>query len=117
MGKDAMLEYIETLSKRYIQSTKIQKNTILSEFCATSGYERKYAIKLLGRKVSGRTKQSGPKAVYDSDFVTHLVCLWTLMRRMCSKRMKAAIPLWLDYYRSETLTIEIRNKLMTISPW
>ena len=116
MGKDAMLEYIETLSKRYIQSTKIQKNTILSEFCATSGYERKYAIKLLGRKVSGRTKQSGPKAVYDSDFVTHLVCLWTLMRRMCSKRMKAAIPLWLDYYRSETLTIEIRNKLMTISP-
>jgi hypothetical protein len=29
--------------------------------------------------------------------------------------MKAAIPLWLDYYRYETLTIEIRNKLMSIS--
>ncbi len=116
MGKDAMLEYIETLRKRYIQSTKNEKKTILSEFCATSQYDRKYAIKLLGGKVAGRTKQSGPKAVYDSDFVIHLVCLWTLMRRMCSKRMKADIPLWLDYYRSGTLTIEIRDKLMTISP-
>jgi hypothetical protein len=116
MGKDAMLEYIETLRKRYIQSTKIEKNMILSEFCATSQYDRKYAIKLLGGKVASRSKQSGPKPVYDSDFMVHLVCLWTLMRRMCSKRMKAAIPQWLDYYRSETLTIEIRNKLMTISP-
>ncbi len=116
MGKDAMLEYIETLRVRYIQSTKNEKKTILSEFCATSQYDRKYAIKLLGGKVAGRTKQSGPKPVYDSDFMIHLVCLWTLMRRMCSKRMKAAIPLWLDYYRSETLTIEIREKLMAISP-
>jgi hypothetical protein len=59
MSKDAMLENIETLSERYIQSTMNEKNTILSEFCATSGYESKYAIKLLGGKITLRTNKSG----------------------------------------------------------
>jgi hypothetical protein len=38
------------------------------------------------------------------------------MRKMCSKRMKAAIPLWLSYYNSESLTEDIRVKLKGISP-
>jgi hypothetical protein len=38
------------------------------------------------------------------------------MRKMCSKRMKAAIPLWISYYNSESLTEDIRVKLKGISP-
>lgn len=116
MGKDVMQEYIEVLKKRYMESTRAEKSRILSEFCATGDYERKYAIKLLGGKVPGRTKRSGPRPVYDPAFVFHLVALWRLMRKMCSKRMKAAIPLWLRYYNAETLTEEIRTKLSSISP-
>jgi hypothetical protein len=116
MGKDAMQEYIEVLKKRYIQSTRAEKTVILSEFCATGEYDRKYAIKLLGGKVPGRTKRSGPRPAYDQAFMVHLVALWRLMRKMCSKRMKAAIPLWLSYYNSESLTEDIRVKLKGISP-
>lgn len=116
MGKDAMQEYIEVLRKRYIQSTRAEKSRILSEFCATGDYDRKYAIKLLGGKVPGRTKRSGPRPVYDQGFMLHLVALWRLMRKMCSKRMKAAIPIWLRYYNAESLTDEIRVKLRGISP-
>lgn len=116
MGKDAMQEYIDVLKKRYMESTRAEKSRILSEFCATGDYERKYAIKLLGGKVPGRTKRSGPHPVYDQPFLVHLVALWRLMRKMCSKRMKAAIPLWLHYYNVETLTDDIRGKLKGISP-
>lgn len=116
MGKDAMQEYIEVLKKRYMESTRAEKSRILSEFCATSEYERKYAIKLLGGKVPGRTKRSGPRPVYDQLFLFHLVALWRLMRKMCSKRMKAAIPLWLRYYNAETLTDDVRAKLLGVSP-
>jgi len=115
MGKDALQEYIEVLKKRYIESTRAEKSRILSEFCATGEYDRKYAIKLLGGKVPGRTKRSGPRPVYDQAFVYHLVALWRVMRKMCSKRMKAAIPLWLRYYNAESLTEEIRVKLKGIS--
>lgn len=115
MGKDAMQEYIEVLKKRYIESTRAEKSRILSEFCATGDYERKYAIKLLGGKVPGRIMRSGPKPVYDKAFLFHLVALWRVMRKMCSKRMKAAIPLWLRYYNAESMTEEIRSKLLSIS--
>lgn len=110
-----MQEYIEVLKMRYIQSTRAEKTRILSEFCATGDYERKYAIKLLGGKVPGRIKRSGPKPVYDKPFLFHLVALWRVMRKMCSKRMKAALPLWLRYYNAESLTDEIRSKLLFIS--
>lgn len=116
MGKDAVQEYIEVLKKRYMESTRAEKSRRLSEFCATGDYERKYAFKLLGGRAPGRTKRSGPRPVYDRAFLVHLVALWRLMRKMCSKRMKAAIPLWLRYYNVETLTDDIRGKLEGISP-
>jgi hypothetical protein len=48
--------------------------------------------------------------------VEHLVALWKLMNYMCSIRMKEALPLWLDYYEAPSLTEEVRQKLLAISP-
>jgi hypothetical protein len=115
MGKDAVQEYLEVARKRYIQSTRSQKSVILTEFCANTGYERKYAIKLLSGAVPGRTQRSGPKPTYDASFKVHLVALWKVMRKMCGKRMKAALSLWLNYYSADGFTEEIKAKLLAIS--
>lgn len=38
--------YLASLKKRYIHAKRKEKKVILDEFTKTTGYERKYAIKL-----------------------------------------------------------------------
>lgn len=47
-------EYAQAVRQRYSQATRSTKSQILTEFCATTGYHRKAAIRLLTR--------SGPAA-------------------------------------------------------
>jgi len=49
MSKKAKREYVAAVRERYRQSSKSEKQTILDELCATCGYHRKHAIRLLGR--------------------------------------------------------------------
>ena len=102
MSKDALLEYIEALRLRYKNATKSKKTVILNEFCETSGFERKHAIKLLNRKVGCSTRKPGAERIYSDEVAQHLHRLWLLTKRLCSKRLKAAIPIWLNYYEIET---------------
>jgi len=83
------------------------KGLILDEFCATCGYHCKYAIRLLRKpkrkpsaaRVRGRP---GPKSSYQQpEIVTILKRLWFVTDQMCSKKLKAAIPLWLPFYEQE----------------
>lgn len=91
--------YLETIRSRYRKSTKKEKSTILNEFCNVCGYERKYAIRILWDYVEPRSRRSGPKRVYIHKVMPHLIYLWTMMNRCCSKKIKAALPLWLPFYR------------------
>jgi hypothetical protein len=90
--------YLDTIRARYKNAPKKQKTAILNEFVVNCGYSRKYAIRILNGKLQPRVNKSGPKPVYHSQVVPHLVALWERMGRMCSKKMKAALPLWVDYY-------------------
>ena len=49
MGKHERLAYLQAIQKRYRQSNRAAKQTILNEFCEVCGYARKYAIRLLNR--------------------------------------------------------------------
>ncbi len=92
--------YINSVKTRYQNSTKKQKTKILDEFCATTGLSRKHAIRAVNGKVKLRLVKPGRKAKYNSgEFLFHLVELWELMNRINSKKMKAAIPLWLPFYK------------------
>jgi hypothetical protein len=106
--------YLAAIRERYGKSTKKEKRHILSEFCTVCGYTRKYAIRILGGKVQPRIRRSGPKSKYDSNVVHHLRILWGEMNRMCSKKMAAALPLWLPFYKD--VDSETRNLLLEISP-
>ena len=50
--------------------------------------------------------------------LTALKRIWFACDQMCSKKLKAAIPLWLPFYDAlyEPLSAEIKGKLLCISP-
>jgi len=89
----------------------------LDEFCAVCGYSRKYAISLLGRKPGRRRKKPGPPRRYDARVFEPLKALWLASEQLCSKRLKAALPLWLPFYEAEHGALEesVRQKLLQIS--
>ena len=102
--------------ERYKKSTKNEKTLILNEFCKTCGYSsRKHAIRILNGNAEPRTKKPGPKSIYDKAFEYHLVNLWNCMGYMCSKKMKAAFPIWLPKYRDPTYHSKIERKLLRVS--
>ncbi|MFZ4859885.1 MAG: hypothetical protein ACOYL3_26255 [Desulfuromonadaceae bacterium] len=64
-------------------------------------------------------KRPGPRSVYnDESLIKALKRIWFATDQMCSKKLKAAIPLWLPFYELEyeRLAVEVRNKLLSVSP-
>ncbi len=106
--------YLETIRLRYRKSTKKQKSIILSEFCAVCGYDRKYAIRIIWGHVEPRSHRPGPKRTYSHKVIPHLIYFWNAMNRSCSKKMKAALPLWMPFY-TESIDPEVKTLLLKMS--
>ncbi len=97
MSLGAKRECIEVGKRRYKNSTKKERTAILDEFCKNLEIHRKHAIQLLSgtRIVSG--KRPGPSATYSQECGFHLSQIWELTGRICSKKLKAAIPILLPF--------------------
>jgi hypothetical protein len=110
-------EYLLALWERYQRVGRRFKSKILDEFCAVCGYTRKYAIGLLSRKPRRRQCKPGPRRRYDGQVLEPLKVIWLAAEQMCSKRLKAALPLWLPFYEQEhgPLVEAVRKKLLQIS--
>lgn len=116
MTLEVKQEYLKILRLRYKNATKRQKGTILSEFCETAGLSRKHVIRLLNCHPDEARKKAGPKAKYGEKVVRHLLRLWKAMNKMCSIRMKQALPIWLEYDETPDLDEVTRSLLKEISP-
>jgi len=110
-------EYLLAIWDRYQRVGRRFKTKILDEFCAVCGYTRKYAIGLLNRKPGRRRKKPGPTRQYDASVLAPLKVIWRACEQMCSKRLKAALPLWLPFYEQErgALAEPVRQKLLQMS--
>ncbi|MCH2533616.1 MAG: hypothetical protein MK008_04170, partial [Bdellovibrionales bacterium] len=86
---------LEKIRLRYLKSSKHQKTLILDEFCATTDLTRKHAIRLLNNEIKAPMAHPGPKYLYGPEVRAHVVKIWEAMGQICSKNMKAALPLWL----------------------
>ncbi len=119
MGINERQAYLKAIRSRYWRARKKVKVTILDEFCAVCGYHRKYAIRLLNQRGKARKKRRpGRKPIYASpELLTALKRIWFASDQMCSKKLKAAIPLWLPYYETvyKPLTPETQGKLLLVS--
>ena len=120
MSKKAKLEYLLEIRERYLKSDKQEKKKILDEFCQICGYNRKYAIRLLNKPPSSskenKRHKCGPKPKYNNSNVQEFIkMLWKRTNLLCSKRLKAIIPLWLPWY-SKLIGEEEKELLLKISP-
>jgi hypothetical protein len=118
MGIQSRREYLQSILERYHRVGRKFKSRILDEFCTICGYHRKHALRLLRRSKRPRRRRRGPKPQYDALIRTILKDIWLQTDQLCSKRLKAALPIWLPYYERETgpLLPAIREKLLAISP-
>lgn len=120
MGKNERHEYLKAIRSRYRKASKKDKGSILNEFCQVCGYHRKYAIRVLGTSLKRKPRQrAGRKPTYQNPkLLTVLKRIWLATDQMCSKKLKAALPLWLPFYEDtyQPISIELENSLLRISP-
>jgi hypothetical protein len=110
-------EYLEKIRNRYARAGRKYKQKILDEFCTICGYHRKHAIRLLRQQPTSSHHRPGPASLYTDDIKAILKYFWLITNRLCSKLLKAALPLWLPYYPEQrALTPKIREQLSQISP-
>lgn len=126
LGRVTMELYIKQLSTRYRQASKKEKGLMLDEFCKTSGYSRKHAIKLIQaskKRLNMPSKQPprrkpGPKPSYQStELIEALKKIWLATDQMCGKRLKPALRDWLPHYEKHhpSLSKETKAQLKKIS--
>jgi hypothetical protein len=89
MRQRSKRELTEAIRPRYLKANKSSKEQILNEFVATTGYHRKYAIRLLGHgpKPKG-LKKAGRQKIYQGEVVQALTQIWEICRRIGSKQRK-----------------------------
>ena len=118
MSKKSKQEYLLAIRRRYRKATKHNKKQILDEFCKVCGHHRKHAIRLLNKDFRTIKKKPGRKTYYDREIVDVLKKIWFTAEHMCSKRIKAILPIWLPHYEEHygPLKTHIRQKLGSISP-
>ncbi|MEI8132776.1 MAG: hypothetical protein WCG34_10100, partial [Leptolinea sp.] len=116
MFRSSKHEMAETIRPRYLKANKVGKKLILDEFIATTGYHRKYAIRILrhGPKPKG-LKRPGRRKVYQGKVVQALEQIWEVYGRICSKRLQPFLQegsQFLEFWREITLSRETRVLLL-----
>lgn len=87
MTRKSISEYAEALRGRYFLAGKAEKSRILNEFCKTTGYNRKSAIRLLSREPERPTVRRGRPHRYNLEVIQALKHIWEASDRICSKRL------------------------------
>jgi hypothetical protein len=107
--------YIQAIRKRYFNASKKEKSAILDELYAVTGYHRKYAIEILSKGHKTGKKASARSRTYSSESLSHLQKLWHILGRICSKKIVAALPIWLEHYHGKDFTPKIKEELLSMS--
>jgi len=109
MSQRSKREMIESIRPRYLKANRASKTQILDEFIATTGYHRKYALRVLkhGPKPKGLKKQ-GRQKIYQGEVVQALEQIWEIYGRICSKRLHP--------FLAEGVTILERCHELSLSP-
>lgn len=118
MVQHSKVEYLEAIRGRYRGAGRQYKKIILDEFCRICGYHRKHAIRLLMPGRPQRRRKPGRPPTYGEEHRKVLEVIWLAANRLCSVRLKEAIPVWLPHYEREYGQIPeaLKDRLLGISP-
>ena len=121
MSHRSRWEYFLAIYERYRQADRRLKQVILDEFCANTGYHRKYAIRLLngpppGRAKPGRVPRRSRSPSYGPAVVSVLAALWEAAGYPWSVRLKALLPRWMPWVKRRfRVSAEVERQLLAIS--
>jgi hypothetical protein len=119
MTKLGKRELILAVRLRYSRASKAEKGRILDEFVATTGYHRKYAIRLL--KHGPPPMPTGHRRVhpvYGQAVRQALTEVWQICGRLCSRRLHPFLPdilEALERHRELVLPADTKQLLLRIS--
>ena len=120
LSLSAKREALARLHGRYERAGRPHQSRILDEFCATCGYHRQAALRLLNRlRRTAPPKRSGPKLLYEPAKVRPVLkAIWLASDQLCGKLLKAALPAWLEHHQRRTTPLPeaFREQLLKISP-
>ncbi|MGC1483877.1 MAG: transposase family protein [Candidatus Acidiferrum sp.] len=110
---------MRAIYERYRLAGREGKNVILSEFCANTGYHRKYAIRLLNGPRPERRRRSQERrrrVSYGPETLAILTAVWEAAGYPWSVRLKALLPAWMPWIRKRFgVRPEIAEQLVKIS--
>ena len=119
MTSKSKRELLAAIRLRYLRTNKSEKAHILDEFCAATGYHRKYAIRLLKQGPPPRKlKKTGRSKIYQGEVVTALTQIWEICGRICSRRLHPFLPeivQVLEQHQELILSAEVKQLLFQIS--
>lgn len=120
MSFRAKRELLAQVAPRYTEASHAQKTVILDEFLATTGYARKYAIRLLARPVAPPGPIRRPRAPrYGPAVREALRVAWAAVNGICAKRLVPFLPELvpaLERHGHLAVTAEVTELLLTLSP-
>jgi hypothetical protein len=119
MSRRARWEVLKAVYPRYRGAARGDKGRILDEFCETTGYQRKYALRLLNGPPPGaeRPRRRRRPATYGPAVMQALTAIWEAAGYPWSVRLKALLPLWLPWARRRLgLSAPVCQQLRRISP-
>lgn len=108
-------EHIKRIRDRYQDSDRRAKGLILDEVCSTWGVGRDHVIRSLSGKSRGSQRRAGRPSKYDGSLVKHLTVIWQSMERICARRMKAALPVWIEFYEDPECGPRLKAQMLEMS--
>ena len=122
-------------ARRYCLARKKEKATILDEYCATTGYNRKYAMHVLKNRAYIKTtsfnnvpmqsvqlrarperKKRAFRKKYGEDVRKEVIRLWNLSMNLCAKRLVTFVRDNIDYFAQKfSYPEELKARLSEVS--
>jgi hypothetical protein len=92
-------EYFRAVHVRYQRAGAKDRGKMLDEFCSNTGYNRKYAIRLMNGPVPEKSPPARRRrgASYSGKLIGLLSAVWEAAGYPWSIRLKAVLPLWLPW--------------------
>ncbi len=122
LSYSARREVLAHVAPRYQKATDAQKTLLLDQIVELTGYERKYAIRLLNHDPKGAARILRPRQpIYGSMVQEALFLAWRTIQYPCAKRLVPCLPelipvlerdghLRLDeHHRRQLLTMSVRT--------
>lgn len=118
MSPRSIQEYVHVMRQRYAAAARVIKSQLLTEFCATTRYHRKAAIRVLTQPSRPTLRRPrGRPSPYDPQLLTIVEKIWKVAGYPWSVRLKALLPLWLPWAKRHlAIPPQVERRLHTISP-